>query len=108
MNKSFNNNNNNNNNIRVFEECNHCDIVSLRLRKDNKVVASKYGIFDRQNAFSVLKPCRILRRPINLDNNTSSDNNNIEEYKMDPTDKMMMDGNEDADFLSTLQETNNN
>jgi hypothetical protein len=109
MNNKFNNNNNNNNNIRVFEECNHCDTVNLSIRKDNKVVASKHVIFDHQNAFPVLKSCRILRKTINnidIDNNTSPKDKASNKHKMDPADKMMTDGNQDANLPSTLQENN--
>jgi hypothetical protein len=114
-------------NIRVFtalevskESSYFCFSSKDRISKVVRVVGSKQVFFEaliNKTRFPVLKACRILRR---LDDNddTSSDNNNnnnnntssIEEYKMDPIEKMITtttDGNQDANFPSTVQANNN-
>jgi hypothetical protein len=106
MNNKFNNTTRVFKELQVFKECDYFCISS----KDSsnrvvQVVGSKQQAFSEfsidKTRFPVLKPCRILRRPFDDDNNKGNIHP-IEEYTMDPIDKMITDGNQDANLPSSL------
>jgi hypothetical protein len=95
------------NKLRVFKESSYFySSFKDTFSKVVRVFGSKQAFFDQQNAFPVLKSSRILRRHTNTDNNKDIDIARSKK-KMDLTDKMMIDGNQDANLPSTLQENNN-
>jgi hypothetical protein len=106
------------NNIKVFtalevsQECSYVCISSKhRLNKGTSFKQVFSGVSIDKTRFLALKSCKTLSRT-DIDNKnirrTNSNNNVNDKQKMHPIDKMMTNGNQDANFPSTLQETNNN
>jgi hypothetical protein len=61
--------------FKVFEECNLCDRFTGCLKNN-----IQQAVFGGRSAFPVLKSCRILRRPTDIDKDIDDDKDDDKEF----------------------------